>query len=730
MTRLLRTVLLAVFGFLLLLVTGLGLLVMRVDPNDYKDELRKLAHEQAGIELSLDGELAWSFYPVLGFRLKDAGGNFGNESTPLLHIDDLSMGLRLLPLLSRKIEVDALEISGLQLKLVVNNKGQNNWTPIPSSKPSASAASGLTPVEQKTPVPALFIPELRVRNSQLRYEDQVSKQRYSFDLNELTLQNVRLDTPFPVLFKGRLSDQAGLDLELTLATQLKVESGGKKITADALELQSQIKGKTAVPLLVELQGALVFDQSADRLELTLSRVQSAAFAAMADVQVTSLSQSPAFKGQLRSETFNAKTLLENLAITPPVMQDNSALERIKVDLSFSGDSKQLSVDPLTLKLDDSTISGNLAILDLASQALRFAFTLDHIDLDRYLPPPSKQSAATASDARLNAPAAPANTALLPVDTLRKLRASGRFKANELIVNKVSIRDLVLAIEAKNGDVQVTQLQAKAWQGSLNGSAGLDVRGSQPQWRSRIEAQNVLMEEVLRSVTPKALLSGRSGFTLQLASQGNDVDNLLKAAVGQVDLSLQEGLLHGVNLNGLASAALSEKLGTAANLVPDYQQRLPKALKEDTALHDVLVHMNIEDGHLILPDVKARTDQGHVQARADVDLLQQGFDAHLGVVLAALSDNHYFKDTAWPLRCQGKFNEALQSSCRPDSQAMGDIIQKAGSQAMRAKAVEKVGEKLGVSGADEAAVKQEAKQKAKDKLNEELGKKFNKFLQRN
>lgn len=727
MTHPLRTVLLAVFGFLLLLVIGLGLLVVSVDPNDYKDELQKLAHEQAGIELSLDGELAWSFYPVLGFRLKDAGGSFGNESTPLLHIDDLSMGLRLLPLLSRKIEVDALEISGLQLKLVVNNKGQNNWTPVPSSKPSTSAANGLTPAEQKTPVPALFIPELRVRNSQLSYDDQLSKQRYSFDLNELTLQNVRLDTPFPVSFKGRLSDQAGLDLELTLATQLKVESGGKKITADALALQSQLKGKTAAPLLVELQGALVFDQSADRLEVTLSRVQSASFAAMVDVQVTSLSQLPTFKGSLRSETFNAKTLLENLAITPPVVQDNSALERVKVDLSFSGDSKQISVDPMTLKLDDSTISGNLTILDLTSQALRFAFTLDHIDLDRYLPPPSKQSAAAASDARLNAPA---NTALLPVDTLRKLRASGRFMANELIVNKVSVRDLVLAIEAKNGDVQVTQLQAKAWQGSLDGSAGLDVRGSQPQWRSRIEVQNVLMEEVLRNVTSKALLSGRSGFTLQLASQGNDVDNLLKAAVGQVDLSLQEGLLHGVNLNGLASAALSEKLGSAANLVPDYQQRLPKALKEDTALHDVLVHMNIEDGHLILPDVKARTDQGHIQARADVDLLQQGFDAHLGVVLAALSDNNYFKDTAWPLRCQGKFNEALQSSCRPDSQAIGDIIQKAGSQAIRAKAVEKVGEKLGVSGADEAAVKQEAKQKAKDKLNEELGKKFNRFLQRN
>lgn len=111
------------------------------------------------------------------------------------------------------------------------------------------------------------------------------------------------------------------------------------------------------------------------------------------------------------------------------------------------------------------------------------------------------------------------------------------------------------------------------------------------------------------------------------------------------------------------------------------------------------------------------------------MLQQAFDYRFGVVLASLADNKYFKGTQWPVRCQGKLSTAVSTWCRPDSQAIGDIVQKAATIAMRAKATEKLGEKLGIQNADEAAVKQEAKQKAKEKVNEELGKQFNKLLQR-
>lgn len=734
--RVLRSLLLGVLGLLLVVIAGLGALFLWVDPNDYKDELRHLAREQTGLELRLDGELGWSFYPVLGFQLQNAGGALRKDAAPLIHIDELSIGLRLLPLLSSKIEVDALDISGLQLNLVVNKQGQNNWTPSQASGKAASTttapALSSSPEKQAGTLPAIYIPQLHVRNSQLNYEDQQHQhqQRLRFDLNELRVRDLRLDTAFPLQLKGRLSDQSGLDLDLMLTTQLRVDEGAQKITADGLELQSLLKGKTAAPLPVDLQGHLVFDQQADSLELNLSRLQSAPFVAVAELQANTLSQSPTFKGYLRSETFNAKTLLENLAITAPAMQDKSALERVKVDLTFSGDRKQIKIDPLTLYVDDSTLSGHFALVDWTSQSLGFALKLDHIDLDRYLPPPVTQAPSVTSTALTDASPTTVNAALIPVETVRTLKASGRFSADEIIINKVPIRDLVLAIEARNGDVQITQLQAKAWQGSLNGTVGLDVRGQQPQWRSDIDVQNVLMQEVLRSFSSKALLSGRAAFKLKVSSQGNDVDSLLKAALGQIDLSLNEGLLHGVNLNNLASEALTQKLGSAASLVPDYQQRLPRSLKEDTPMRELLAPMELEQGHLILPDFKARTDAGHVQARADIDLLQQRFDAHLGVVLASLSDNKYFKDTAWPLRCQGKFNAALKSSCRPDSQAIADIVQQAGSQAARAKAVEKVGEKLGVSGADEATVKQEAKQKAKDKLNEELGKKLNKFFQGN
>lgn len=729
MLRTFRYFLLLLMALLALIITGLGLMVLLVDPNNYKDELRTVVRTQTGMELTLDGELGWSFYPVLGFRVQNAGWSLRNDSPQLMQVDALSVGLRLLPLLSKRIEVDGLDISGLHLNLVVNERGQNNWMPVTSAANQSggisSTAQGLNQSESVAPLPAFYIPRIQLRDSQLNYEDQQTKQNYTVEVSELELRDVSLQDAFPLQLKARLRDKTGLDVDLALSTQLRIEGAGKKITADALDLQATLKGIFQSPLQTAIRGRVDYDQNADQLDATVTRLQFANVIATTELHATSVSQALQFKGRLQTEVFNLKTLLHTLGITPPITQDDAALSRVQADLTFSGDTKQVKIKPLTLKIDDSTLNGDVAVIDRAKQFLSFSLTLDHMDVDRYLSPvvPEKGTQQLASTAPSTA------KPLIPVETLRALKVKGSFSAKELIVNKIAVHDLNLSLDANAGDVQVSSLTAKVWQGTLSGSAGLDVRGAEPQLRTDIDVQNVELQDVLQTFTPNTVLSGRSALKLQARTHGNDVDTLTRQALGQLDLNVNDGLLHGVNLNKMAGEALTQKLGSATQLVPDYQQRLPKVMKEDTQLRKLLANMKIENGHLIMPDFKAETDAGQINAQGDIDMLQQAFDYRFGVVLASLADNKYFKGTQWPVRCQGKLSTAVSTWCRPDSQAIGDIVQKAATIAMRVKATEKLGEKLGIQNADEAAVKQEAKQKAKEKVNEELGKQFNKLLQR-
>jgi AsmA protein len=132
----------------------------------------------------------------------------------------------------------------------------------------------------------------------------------------------------------------------------------------------------------------------------------------------------------------------------------------------------------------------------------------------------------------------------------------------------------------------------------------------------------------------------------------------------------------------------------------------------------------------MPDLNADTGEGQLSASGDIDMLNKGFDYRFGVVLSALSDNKYLQGARWPVRCKGSLDTPATEWCRPDSKAVGGVLQQAAGIALRDKGAQKLGEKLGLDNADEAAVKEEVRSKAKaeeDKLKQKLNEKLNKYL---
>ena len=104
------------------------------DPNDFKQTLSDTVSEQTGRELRIDGDIGLSFFPWLAVRLGPASlsnaEGFGNE--PFVAIEGARMGVRLLPLLSRNIELDLVRldvvaVQGPCIKLhLLRNEVRNN----------------------------------------------------------------------------------------------------------------------------------------------------------------------------------------------------------------------------------------------------------------------------------------------------------------------------------------------------------------------------------------------------------------------------------------------------------------------------------------------------------------------------------------------------------------------------------------------------------------------------
>src|SRR5678816_1889363 len=134
--RPLRIVAYVAAGLIGLIVIGLILVVVFVDPNDYRDDIQRIVKEKTGRELTLSGDLKLSVFPWIALEtgpasLGDAQG-FGPE--PFVSIKEAHVGVRLLPLLRGKVEVGSVRLDGARIRLITDESGRDNWADLGKSE--------------------------------------------------------------------------------------------------------------------------------------------------------------------------------------------------------------------------------------------------------------------------------------------------------------------------------------------------------------------------------------------------------------------------------------------------------------------------------------------------------------------------------------------------------------------------------------------------------------------
>ena len=100
-----------------------------VNPNDYKGRIAEAVKESTGRDLALTGDIKLSVFPWIALQLGPASlGNppgFGEE--PFLAFNRASVRVKLFPLLAKRLEMDRVEVDGLDLRLRKNAQGAGNW---------------------------------------------------------------------------------------------------------------------------------------------------------------------------------------------------------------------------------------------------------------------------------------------------------------------------------------------------------------------------------------------------------------------------------------------------------------------------------------------------------------------------------------------------------------------------------------------------------------------------
>ena len=129
MNRAVKWILIGGGGLLLLLIAAIILIPLLVDVNRYKPQIEARIQEATGRSFQIGGDIGLSVFPWIGVSLSDLslGSPAGFEDTQFVRVGDFEARVKLLPLLSRQVEISRVVLQAPEIILVKKKNGQTNW---------------------------------------------------------------------------------------------------------------------------------------------------------------------------------------------------------------------------------------------------------------------------------------------------------------------------------------------------------------------------------------------------------------------------------------------------------------------------------------------------------------------------------------------------------------------------------------------------------------------------
>jgi AsmA protein len=184
-----RKIAIVVGVVVVVIVLAVGVLVATFNPNDYRGTIQAKLEQQLGRNVGL-GNMSLGLFP-LRFRVANLSisedPKFGGAT--FVQTQELSVSVKLLPLLSKSVEVDSLTLERPSVELVKNAQGVWNFASLGQKAPATTPSSAQP----------FSLGELAIEDGQVAITDvEDHRPRTVYDHINLKLTDFAPETPFNV----------------------------------------------------------------------------------------------------------------------------------------------------------------------------------------------------------------------------------------------------------------------------------------------------------------------------------------------------------------------------------------------------------------------------------------------------------------------------------------------------------------------------------------------------
>ncbi|MCX7193713.1 MAG: AsmA family protein [Proteobacteria bacterium] len=585
MNKLVKFGLLGAGAVLGVAVAGAAYLVATFNPNDYKTQIIQSVKEVRQRTLHLDGDIKLSFFPNIGANLGKVSLSEFNSDQQFAAVDAARVSLALMPLLSKRIVVNEVLVSGLTANLIRYKDGTTNIDDL--------LGRDEKPKDDKQPV-VFDIASVAIEKTRLTYRDEGTGAQYA--VHDLNLNTGRIASGVPGkinLSVGVQCNQPKLDIAAQLATTLTFDLEKQQYQLAGMDLQvngamldiSSLKLKAsgdagANPTKQEfnvnkfklnaagLKGRDAFEANLDApalsltrdkfsgRELTLNAKLGEMVAALSLSELSGNAQSfkvraltldldvkqaeQAFKVKLASPLsgnfaagqFSLNNLTLGVNAAGDKLPNKSVSSEMKGRVQLDAKKQSVQAD-LAGGLLQSQIKAKVGVNGFSNPAINFDVDVDKFDADLYLPKKTETKAGQ--------PEQP-----LDLSALRTLNLDGSLRVGLLKVANIKASNVRLDVKAHKGLLVVSPLSANLYQGSMNGFLSVNAANS----------TNIVINHIFSGISVAALtrdaagfdtLEGRGNVAMNLAMQGRTVSAMKESLNGSLSLNLADGAIKGINI---------------------------------------------------------------------------------------------------------------------------------------------------------------------------------------
>ena len=547
----------SVFTLATLAVLAFGAIAFLVPRDVVRDQAIALVKQQTGRDLTVEGETSFAFYPSIGVALSDVTLSNPPEmgGGAMLRMDSLTLNLKLLPLISRSVEVERFLLVRPVFDLKVDRKGRRNWdfakkqaaAPIPLQGQSEQRAAKAAPAFVQAQASGLGggliqdirLGTIRIKDGIVLYSNALDGARHRVDAVNVSLQQDDLEKP--------------LNADGDLVWR------GEKVS-----FQGQVGSLTALmrggPSAVTMALSSVLANSNFKGRLVLAKAVSA-------------------EGDLTGETKSIRALADWAG---SAMAPGKGLGPAKVagHLKFQG--QVLSFSKTTFTIDGMKGQGNGTVtLKGKKPYIRAAIAVDRLDLNIYtgpgkaaaLPPRSFKPppALPRSQAQPKAEPKPKEGQSLTdfiedlnkgqkkpevrawsqraIDFagLRAVNADINFNTGAILYQQIKTGAGAVSASLKGGVLTANLNRLALYSGSGTGRITLNGARTVPALAVRLDLRNVSALPILRDAMKFKWISGRANLAVNLSGTGRTEQQIVATLNGNGSMRFSDGAIEGINI---------------------------------------------------------------------------------------------------------------------------------------------------------------------------------------